>query len=123
MISTRPALFSTIYAVGQLALGLLLHPYQTMQSVVQEKVFVWMSVFPTVLLAIITVLWRGIVVPTVRVLFSCQSHPMFACTWLPFISNWLVFFCIYWQILLFYLLFRFTVVFGRELGKPEKEAI
>jgi hypothetical protein len=111
-MQTKPIFFSTLYSVSQLGLGLFLHPYQTMQSVVQEKVFVWMALTPTAVLAVATVLWRFGIVPAVRLIFSCQQHSAWVCGWLPFVSNWLVFFCIYWQILLFYLLFRFTLVFG-----------
>jgi hypothetical protein len=111
----KSAAISFVYAVGQLGLGLLIHPYQTMQSLVRDKVFVWMSLWPTLILAVITVAWRFGVVPAVRVFFSCQVTPLPACEVLPFISNWLTFFCIYWQILLLYLLFRFTWIFKQSL--------
>lgn len=104
---------SFIYSLGQITLGVLLHPYQTMQMVVEDKVFVWMSLLPTGVLAIVTVLWRFGIVPLVRVMFTCAEVPLFACDYLPFISNWLTFFCIYWQVLLLYLLFRFSWVFKR----------
>lgn len=107
-------LTSSFYAVSQISLGLLLHPYQTMQSVVQEKVFIWMTLLPTGILAVVTVLWRFFLVPIVRLIFSCKAQPIMVCGWLPFVSNWLTFFCIYWQILLFYLLFRFHIVFRRS---------
>jgi hypothetical protein len=101
------------YAVGQIGLGLLLHPYQTMQSLVEEKVFIWMTLFPMGVLAVITMGWRFAVVPAVRLVFSCSTSGLIACDTLPFISNWLTFFCLYWQILLLYLFFRFSSVFKR----------
>lgn len=110
-MSKHTFLMSLGYAVGQSGLGLLLHPYQTMQSLVRDKVFVWMSLWPTLVLAAITIVWRFGVVPAVRLFFSCQETPLLACDILPFISNWLTFFCIYWQVLLLYLLFRFTWAF------------
>ena len=106
--------FSFIYSVAQITLGLLLHPYQTMQSLVREKVFVWMSLLPTLVLAIVTIGWRFAIVPVVRLVFSCQATGFVGCEFLPFVSNSLTFFCIYWQILLLYLLFRFDWVFEKR---------
>lgn len=82
-----------------------------MQSLVRDKVFVWMSLLPTLILAMVTIVWRFAVIPLVRLVFSCQSSTFVGCDVLPFISDWLTFFCIYWQILLLYLLFRFNAVF------------
>lgn len=97
--------------MGQISLGLVLHPYQTVQSLVRDRVFAWMSLLPSLFLAFVTVGWRWGLVPTVRLVFSCQTTPFFACDWLQFFSNWLTFFCIYWQVLLLYLLFRFHWAF------------
>ncbi len=113
VLDFRGAAVAFIYSLGQITLGLLLHPYQTMQSLVRDKVFIWMALLPTGVLALVTVLWRFAVVPLVRLFFSCQSSNFGGCEWLPFISNWLTFFCIYWQILLMYLLFRFGWVFRK----------
>ncbi|MDQ3008387.1 MAG: hypothetical protein M3Q81_02210 [bacterium] len=99
---------SFIYSIGQITLGLLLHPYQTMQSLVREKVFIWMTALPMVVLAVTTMLWRFGIVPVIRIIFSCTQTNLFACDWISFASNWVTFFSIYWQILLLYLLFRFT---------------
>lgn len=104
-------LLSVGYSIGQIGLGLLVHPYQTMQSLVRDRVFVWMSLVPSVVLAVVTVGWRWGLVPAVRLVFSCQTTPLLACNWLPFVSNWLTFFCVYWQIMLLYLLFRFRWAF------------
>ncbi len=110
-MTTLTLVTSVIYSLAQITLGLLLHPYQTMQSLVRDKVFVWMSLLPSLTLAIVTVLWKLVVVPVVRLVFSCQSTGFVGCEWLPFVSNWLTFFCIFWQIMLLYLLFRFNKVF------------
>lgn len=110
-MNTRRIFFSTIYAVGQITLGLLLHPYQTMQSLVQDKVFIWMTLLPTGVLALTTVMWRYGLVPLVRLVFSCHTTGFIGCQWLPFLSNGLTFFCLYWQLILFYLLIRFAKVF------------
>lgn len=124
---------SFLYSSSQITQGLLVHPYQTMQSLVREKIFVWMSLLPTVVLGVVTVVWRGVLVPVVQLIFSCErgsvgwlgwvvrevfQRPEWlaasaakSCSALPFISLWMVFFCLYWQILLFYLLFRFRRAF------------
>lgn len=107
---TLRALTSIGYSFGQLGLGLFLHPYQTMQSLVEDKVFIWMSLFPTLILAVVTISWRVGVVPAVRTVFSCQETGFLACNYLEFASNWITFYCVYWQVLLLYLLFRFQFV-------------
>ena len=103
-------LLSVFYSVGQLILGLLLHPYQTMQSLVEEKVFIWMTLLPTGILAVVTVGWRFLIVPAVQIFFSCRASGLVLCNYLTFISNWITFFCIYWQVLLLYLLVRFKTI-------------
>lgn len=108
---TKNAFFSFGYAMGQIGLGLMLHPYQTMQSLVTDKVFVWMSLLPSLVLAVVTLAWRWLIVPTVQYFFSCQSSGVFLCDYLGLIANIVVFFCLYWQCLLLYLLFRFRSVF------------
>jgi hypothetical protein len=120
VMRTVTVVASVAYSIGQLTLGLLLHPYQTMQSLVEEKVFVWMALLPTGVLALVTLLWRFGVVPVVQLVFSCSAGGVLVgeglvalCGWLPFFSNWLTFFCVYWQVLLLYLLFRFQTVFSK----------
>lgn len=111
---TLKNIISIIYSLGQITLGLLLHPYQTMQMLVEDKVFVWMSLLPTGVLALVTIGWRFGIVPLVRLVFTCSASHFFACGYLTFISNWLTFFCIFWQVLLLYLLFRFSWVFKQS---------
>lgn len=127
---------SFLYSSAQISQGLIFHPYQTMQSLVQEKVFVWMSLLPTVFMAFVTIFWKIMLTPLIGMIFSCRegsegwmrwlivdvfNRPFWlsygatqSCRVLPFISDWLIFFCIYWQIMLLYLLFRFKNVFGRS---------
>lgn len=105
---------SFFYSCGQIGLGLLLHPYQTMQSLVEEKVFVWMSLLPAGILAVVTVLWRFVVVPVVRTSFSCAQTAFIGCELLRFFSNWMTFFIIFWQLMLVYLLFRFWLTWSRQ---------
>lgn len=102
-------LASTAYAVGQVTLGLLLHPYQTMQSLMEQRVLLPLVLLPSGVLAIVTLVWKVVVVPLVRTVFSCQSAPN-ACAGLPFLSDWITFFCLYWQVMLLYLVLRFALV-------------
>ncbi|MDQ5950943.1 MAG: hypothetical protein QG639_220 [Patescibacteria group bacterium] len=104
-------LASFFYSVGQITLGLLLHPYQTMQSLVQDKVFIWMTLLPIGVYGVAKVIWHLVLVPTVRFVFSCSTSTFLGCDLIPFVANWLVLFCVYWQVLLLYLLLRFFLVF------------
>lgn len=107
----RRIIFSITYSLGQITTGLLLHPYQTMQSLVKQKIFVWMTLLPSMLLSMIIVFWKFAVVPTVQTIFSCQTTYFFICDWISLMANIVTFFCIYWQILLLYLLIRFSLVY------------
>lgn len=106
-MKTTHLISSFLYSIAQITLGLVLHPYQTMQSLLEDKVFVWMTLLPSLVLAVVTLTWRWLIVPSVQDFYSCQTTYVFICDYLSFIGNCLVFFCIYWQILLLYLLFRF----------------
>ena len=111
--STFPSVMKAtaiLYLLLEIAQGLLLHPYQTMQSLVRDKVFVWLALLPTVVLALVTVFWKCVFVLVVQLLISCQAAPAI-CELLPFVSTWITFFCLYWQILLLYLMFRFSAAF------------
>jgi hypothetical protein len=99
---------SALYAVGQVTLGLLLHPYQTMQSLMEQRVLLPLVLLPSGVLAVVTLVWKVVTVPLVRLVFSCQSAPN-ACVGLSFLSDWITFFCVYWQIMLLYLVLRFSL--------------
>lgn len=105
---------SFLYAIAQITGGLLLHPYQTMQSLTREKVFAWMTFLPIGVFVLAKIVWFYVLVPLVRFVFSCSSSDFFGCNLIPFFANWLVLFCIFWQVLLLYLLIRFWVVFSEE---------
>ncbi len=110
----RQVFLSIAYSLGQISFGLVLHPYQTMQSLVNEKVFVWMSLIPSILLMLITIFWKFLIVPLVGYVFSCSQSLYFNCDWLTFVSNFITFYCIYWQIMIFYLLLRFNLAFKKK---------
>lgn len=113
-MNTKKLITSILYNIGEIGQGLLMHPYQTMQSLQQEKVFAWMTLFPSGVLATTTLIWRFVIVPFVRNFFSCSTSQFWACESVFFLAEWMTFFCIYWQILLLYLLFRFSSVLGKS---------
>lgn len=94
-------LTSTVYSLLEITAGLLLHPYQTAQQLVEEKVFVWMVFVPTILLGLVSLLW-WITLSRVFVYFPYIG------SW-AFILLWSGFFFILWQILLLYLVIRFWI--------------
>lgn len=98
---------SFFYSLAQIAQGLLFHPYQTMQSLVREKVFLWMTFLPMIFLVLLTLFWRY----AIYAFLQTFAEPIFDQSLLvvvvKFLANWLVFFCFYWQMILAYLLFRF----------------
>lgn len=107
-------ILSVMYAICQIALGLFLHPYQTMQSLVQQKVFVWMVLLPSITVGFITLFWRFLAVPTLQQVISCSALEPIGCGWIAFISNTLTFFGLYWQVLLLYLLLRFHLAYSSK---------
>lgn len=110
-------LVSFFYALGRFAIGLLIHPYQTMQLLVEEGVFVWLAFLPAMILGFATAAWRALLLPILRISsrFICQGWQQtclgLGTAWMSFAATWIVVFCIYWQILLLYLLFRFYTAF------------
>lgn len=100
---------SFLYSLAQISLGLLIHPYQTMQLVAGSsgRIFVWMSLLPSIFLALITLTWRLVLGPILTQLAVCQGDLAWGCQFSFFIGNWLTLFMIFWQAMLIYLLFRF----------------
>ncbi len=110
-MNAASVLFRIVAALFRVSSGLLLHPYQTMQTLVDDTWLVWVTLLPSAVLAVVTVLWRILVVPLLGLLFPCSSVPLHLCSTLPLLGNILTFFCIYWQMILLYLLFRFSTAF------------
>ena len=106
--------FSLIYSIAQITGGLFLHPYQTMQSLAQDKVFSWLTFLPILVFVLAKIIWIYLFVPTVQFVFSCTVTHFFGCDLIPFFANWLLLFCIYWQVLLLYLFLRFSIVFQED---------
>jgi len=98
-------LISFLYALIRFSAGLLLHPYQTMQILVEQRLFVWVALFPTLALGVLTIMWKMVLLPFFALLFSPFSIEN--CWFLSFLSTWITLFMIYWQVMLLYLLYRF----------------
>ncbi len=112
-------LVSFFYALLRFAAGLLVHPYQTMQLLTEEVIFVWLAFLPTLILGFLTLIWKMTLEPVTRVIGLLISNGMQAGllgegVWFSFVVTWVVVFCLYWQLLLFYLLLRFTSAFGGQ---------
>lgn len=110
----RAIIFSGLVLLGKVVQGLFLHPYQTMQGLVKEKVFVWLSFIPLffLFLSFIVSFFAG------KLIVSCDFVQLI--NWqlikqiIIFIFNWWLVFLIFWQALLIYLLFRFALAFWGE---------
>ena len=113
-MTLKQAIISFFYSIGQITLGLLVHPYQTVQSLMREKVFSWMVFLPVLVYVLAKVVWFWIVVPLVQLVFSCQTSTFIGCESISFFANWLTLFCIYWQVMLLYLAVRFSVAFSSD---------
>lgn len=108
------AMASFAYSVFQITQGLFLHPYQTMQSLVRDRVFFWMTFLPVGVWVCVQLAWDFIVVPVVRLAFSCTHNPFWGCELIPFVARWLLYFCILWQVVLLYLFVRFLYAFSKK---------
>lgn len=104
-------LISIGYSLFRISVGLIIHPYQTMQSLFKEPTFIFMTLLPTFFLGFLTMFWKGAFVPFVSLFFRCSGTGFFLCEFLNIFSNFVTFFCIYWQIILLYLFVKFHFVF------------
>lgn len=110
-------ILSFFYTLGRFALGLLLHPYQSMQLLAEHKMFIWLTLLPTAALGFLTVL--------IRLLFLVLSYFDLTRVYLqlltrqlsgvyPIVTTFIIIFCIYWQLMLFYLLLRFQKLHSQD---------
>ena len=93
--------FSLIYAMFEVIQGLFFHPYQTVQFLVKKKLFKILIFFPVFCLLFIYLL--GLILGE----FGQYGFLFLDSNWVVFIKYWIVYFCILWQMVLFYLFFRF----------------
>ncbi len=113
----RVYFISSIYALGRFCLGLFLHPYQTMQLIVEQKIFVWLTLLPSFFLVLLSLSWRLMIRPFLLFLKMRTDfgHVFFDSVLVSnasfFVMIWIISFCVYWQVILLYLLFRFSSAF------------
>lgn len=94
---------SLIYSSGQMLLGLLLHPYRSMQLLVKSKVLLPYVFYPVLIACLLLLLLR------INLFFNLlQSVFLFR-----FLYQTMLFYCFYWQLALFYLWLRFSRAFYR----------
>ncbi|MBW7955139.1 hypothetical protein H3C66_00230 [Patescibacteria group bacterium] len=105
--------FSAVYAVLRITAGMIVHPYQTLQSVVQEKIFLWLTVLPSGILFLLMLSWRWWILPNLEVWFDCYPYYPLICRSINILATWISFFCLYWQILVGYLTIRFLLAFRK----------
>ena len=95
---------SFFYSSGQMFLGLLLHPYRSMQLLVKNKILLPFALYPSffglLMLFLLRVDWLG---------DYYTNNAYFA-----FVCQFYLFFCLYWQLALCYLWLRFYRAFSRE---------
>jgi hypothetical protein len=111
-MTTAITIEALLFSLTKITWGLLVHPYQTMQSLLREKRFVWLVLLPSLVLFITKGIWMVLIVPVVQTIFSCSTGFFFGCSLIPFLANWLTYFCVIWQIMLLYLLVRFARAFA-----------
>lgn len=92
---------SFFYSLSQIVVGLFLHPYQSMQNLVRDQVFIPLMLLPTFLAGIFYLLFAWWLVA----LFYDNSL-VFRLIYRSFF-----FFFLFWQILLIYLFARFKRAF------------
>jgi hypothetical protein len=92
---------SIFYSLGQIILGLFLHPYQSMQNLVRDQVFIPLMFLPTLLASLFYILfawWLLALFYDGSIVFRLVYRSFF-------------FFFLFWQILLVYLFWRFRRAF------------
>jgi len=94
---------SFFYSSGQIVLGLILHPYRTMQLIVRGKVFLPFVFLPLLILLLVFLLFR----------IDFVSSFYLVNWFFSFFVKILIIFLALWQITLSYLLIRFSRVLYR----------
>lgn len=98
----------SLYAVAliQLSWGLLIHPYQSIYSLLEKKRYQWLILLPSLIFLVVKICWLLIIVPITQLFFSCSTNYFFGCRIIAMFANWFSFFFIMWQVMLLYLAVR-----------------
>ena len=89
------------YIFAKIILGLLLHPYQTLFSMIHNRFARLLVISPGAIFLVLTLLWRLLFRPLILHFFSATCLLMV-------IKTSALFFCLFWQISLLYLFFKFS---------------
>lgn len=95
---------SLIYSSGQMLLGLLLHPYRSMQILVKNRILLPFIFYPSFFVLFFYLFLR------VDLIFNLYEGIFI----FRFFYQIILFFCFYWQMALFYLWIRFNRAFTRS---------
>lgn len=93
-------IFFIIYLHLKTSLGLLLHPYQTMQLLFLKKTFIIFTFTPIFYYLTATFFWRFLLRSIVLYFFPATCSLMI-------FKTTIAFFAFYWQVSLLYLFFKF----------------
>jgi hypothetical protein len=101
------SLIFTFYLICKTSFGLILHPYQTIQTLYQGHSLFLFVITPTIYFTLATLIWRFVLRPFV-------THFLTASCPLMLIKTTIVFFALFWQLSLIYLLTKF--IFNQKKG-------
>lgn len=101
--------FSYFYFCAKITFGLLIHPYKTLLATLRERFCRFLIFSPTFLFLLLTFFWRFLFRPLILHFFS-------ATCFLMVIKTSVLFFCLFWQITLLYLFFKFILVLSSQKG-------
>ncbi len=94
---------SYFYASLKIVFGLLLHPYQTVFSLVRQQFCRFLVAAPLLIFSFLTLFWRFFFRPLILYFFSATCPLMV-------VKTSVLFFCLFWQVALFYLFLKFSFV-------------
>lgn len=111
----RSFTLSLTYSLGQIILGLLCHPFQTVQVLVRDKYWLWMAFFPIFIFVLGFAIWQGGWWLIFNVFSSTPIEllPMMKIC-LDLIKWWFFYFCLIWQVILLLLLIKFLHFYHRK---------
>lgn len=101
--------FSYFYFCSKITFGLLIHPYKTLLATLRERFCRFLIFSPTFFFIFLTILWRLLFRPLILHFFS-------ATCFLMIIKTSVLFFCLFWQLTLIYLFFKFIFVLSSQKG-------
>jgi len=111
---------SFTYSFGQIILGLLLHPFQTMFMLWRDKYWLWTVFAPLGFLIAAIVLWEiisFILVSFLGAIVTLVKHTPSLLFSFEVLKWWVFYFCFIWQFVLLGLLVKFYLFFRNKKEK------